>query len=69
MLFSNIHYSNDLTAPRLLSIPHRSHAVAYNNDNAQAFRTRYRDAIHPLYTPWLHAGFVLAYGLTCISLL
>ena len=43
--------------------------MAYNNDNAQAFRTRYRDAIHPLYNPWLHAGFVLAYGLTCLTLL
>ena len=43
--------------------------MAYNNDNAQAFRTRYRDAIHPLYNPWLHAAFVLAYGLTCVGLL
>ncbi|NVJ11706.1 SRPBCC family protein, partial [Myxococcus sp. AM001] len=43
--------------------------MAYNNDNAQAFRARYRAAIHPLYNPWLHAVFVLAYGLTCISLL
>ena len=43
--------------------------MAYNNDNAQAFRARYRDAIHPLYNPWLHAAFVLAYGLTCVGLL
>jgi len=43
--------------------------VAYNNDNAQAFRARYRDAIHPLYNPWLHAAFVLTYGLTCVGLL
>src|SRR3990167_484949 len=43
--------------------------MAYNNDNAQAFRTDYRAAIHPLYNPWLHAAFVLTYGLTCVSLL
>ena len=41
--------------------------MAYNNDNAQAFRRDYRAAIHPLYNPWLHAAFVLAYGLLCIG--
>ncbi|MCY1278156.1 Polyketide cyclase / dehydrase and lipid transport [compost metagenome] len=41
--------------------------MAYNNDNAQAFRTQYRAAIHPLYNPWLHAAFVLAYGAVCLS--
>ncbi|EZH77663.1 sterol desaturase [Ectopseudomonas composti] len=41
--------------------------MAYNNDNAQAFRSDYRAAIHPLYNPWLHAAFVLAYGLLCIG--
>jgi hypothetical protein len=43
--------------------------MAYNNDNAQAFRTRYRAAIHALYNPWLHAAFVLLYGVTCLVLL
>jgi len=28
----------------------------------QAFRQRYRAGISRLYNPWLHAGFVLAYG-------
>ena len=41
--------------------------MTYNNDNAQAFRSDYRAAIHPLYNPWLHAAFVLAYGLLCIG--
>lgn len=41
--------------------------MAYNNDNAQAFRSDYRAAIHPRYNPWLHAVFVLAYGLSCIG--
>ena len=36
-------------------------------DNAQAFRRDYRAAVHPLYNPWLHAGFVLAYGLLWIG--
>ena len=33
----------------------------------QAFRTRYRAGIHPRYNPWLHGGFVLAFGLLCIG--
>jgi hypothetical protein len=33
----------------------------------QAFRTRYRAGIHPLYNPWLHGGFVLFFGLLCIG--
>lgn len=41
--------------------------MPYNNDNAQAFRSDYRAAIHRLYNPWLHAAFVLAYGLLCIG--
>ncbi|MCH3084283.1 hypothetical protein K3X07_14750, partial [Listeria monocytogenes] len=28
----------------------------------QPFRQQYRAAIRPGYNPWLHAGFVLAYG-------
>ncbi|MHC8287096.1 sterol desaturase/SRPBCC family protein [Pseudomonas sp. XS1P51] len=28
----------------------------------EAFRTRYRAAIHPLYNPWLHGAFVLLFG-------
>lgn len=43
--------------------------MSYNSNNAQAFRERYREAIHPLYTPWLHAAFVLAYGATGLLLL
>jgi len=42
--------------------------MAYNNHNAQAFRSDYRAAIHPLYNPWLHAAFVLAYGLAGVIL-
>ena len=34
----------------------------------QAFRNRYRAEIHRFYNPWLHAGFVLAFGITAISL-
>lgn len=34
-----------------------------------AFRLRYRDAIHPYYNAWLHAGFVLVFGLLCIAFL
>jgi hypothetical protein len=33
----------------------------------QAFRSRYRAGIHPLYNPWLHGGFVLVFGLLCIG--
>lgn len=33
----------------------------------EAFRARYRTTIHPRYTPWLHAGFVLVYAITCIT--
>jgi len=33
------------------------------------FRAHYRAAVHPLYNPWLHGGFVLAYGMLCIALL
>jgi hypothetical protein len=28
----------------------------------EAFRARYRAAIHPLYNPWLHGAFVLLFG-------
>lgn len=34
----------------------------------QAFRTRYRADVHRFYNPWLHAGFVLVFGITAISL-
>lgn len=37
--------------------------------DTQAFRTRYRAAIHPLYNAWLHGGFVLFYGLACLFFL
>ncbi|MFW0753753.1 SRPBCC family protein [Pseudomonas sp. H11T01] len=33
----------------------------------EAFRTRYRAGIHPLYNPWLHGGFVVVFGLLCIG--
>ena len=33
----------------------------------QAFRDRYRAAIHPRYNPWLHGAFVLLFGLLAIS--
>ena len=33
----------------------------------QAFRNRYRAAIHPRYNPWLHGAFVLLFGLLAIS--
>ncbi|VVN65319.1 SRPBCC family protein [Pseudomonas fluorescens] len=36
--------------------------------STQAFRSRYRAGIHPLYNPWLHGGFVLGFGLLCIGL-
>jgi len=33
-----------------------------------AFRARYRAGIHPRYNPWLHGGFVLAFGVTVLWL-
>ncbi|UVL43044.1 SRPBCC family protein [Pseudomonas sp. B21-040] len=33
----------------------------------QAFRSRYRADIHPLYNPWLHGVFVLVFGLLAIG--
>lgn len=36
--------------------------------DTQAFRMRYRAGIHPRYSPWLHGGFVLAYGVLCLFL-
>ncbi|POA57297.1 MULTISPECIES: SRPBCC family protein [unclassified Pseudomonas] len=38
-------------------------------DTTQHFRQQYRAAVSPRYNPWLHGGFVLAYGLLCIGLL
>ncbi|MFZ6048545.1 SRPBCC family protein [Pseudomonas sp. CR3202] len=35
--------------------------------DTQAFRARYRAAIHPLYNAWLHGAFVLAYGAACLA--
>ncbi|NWL81067.1 sterol desaturase [Pseudomonas taiwanensis] len=35
--------------------------------DTQAFRDRYRAGIHPLYNVWLHGGFVLLYGATCLT--
>ncbi|MCF4997924.1 SRPBCC family protein [Pseudomonas syringae] len=34
----------------------------------EAFRSRYRAAIHPLYNPWLHGAFVLLFGLFAMDL-
>ncbi|SEN66874.1 Fatty acid hydroxylase superfamily protein [Pseudomonas sp. ok272] len=34
----------------------------------QAFRTQYRAQVHRFYNPWLHAGFVLAFGSAAIAL-
>lgn len=31
------------------------------------FRSRYRAAVHPRYNPWLHAAFVLGFGLLAIG--
>jgi hypothetical protein len=33
----------------------------------QAFRSRYRADIHPLYNPWLHGTFVLVFGVLAIG--
>ena len=33
----------------------------------QAFRSRYRAEIHPLYNPWLHGAFVLLFGVLAIA--
>ena len=33
----------------------------------EAFRSRYRSAVHPLYNPWLHGAFVLLFGTVAIS--
>ena len=33
----------------------------------EAFRSRYRAGIHPLYNPWLHGAFVLLFGLLAIA--
>ncbi|MGH8388736.1 MAG: sterol desaturase/SRPBCC family protein [Pseudomonas sp.] len=34
----------------------------------EAFRTRYRADIHPLYNPWLHGTFVTLFGITAIAM-
>jgi hypothetical protein len=34
----------------------------------EAFRSRYRADIHPLYNPWLHGIFVLVFGVVAIAL-
>jgi len=34
----------------------------------EGFRSRYRADIHPLYNPWLHGAFVLAFGTLAISM-
>ncbi|QDQ85784.1 lysoplasmalogenase [Paraburkholderia megapolitana] len=36
--------------------------------DTQAFRMRYRAGIDPRYSPWVHGGFVLAYGVLCVFL-
>ncbi|WP_095194667.1 SRPBCC family protein [Pseudomonas sp. Irchel 3A7] len=33
----------------------------------EAFRSRYRANIHPLYNPWLHGAFVLLFGILAIA--
>jgi hypothetical protein len=33
----------------------------------EAFRSRYRANIHPLYNPWLHGAFVLLFGIVAIA--
>lgn len=33
----------------------------------EMFRERYRAAVHPRYNPWLHGGFVLAFGVLAIA--
>ncbi len=33
----------------------------------EAFRSRYRAAIHPLYNPWLHGAFVLLFGIFAVA--
>ncbi|WP_207239395.1 SRPBCC family protein [Pseudomonas sp. GW456-L15] len=38
-------------------------------ETTQHFRQQYRATVSPRYNPWLHGGFVLAYGLLCIGLL
>lgn len=37
--------------------------------DVQKFRARYRSEIRPSYNAWLHAGFVLAFGLSVMALL
>ena len=34
----------------------------------QGRHSRYRAEVSPHYNPWLHAGFVLGYGVSCIAL-
>lgn len=43
-----------------ISPSHLDHDVA-------DFRARYRASISPHYSPWLHGGFVLTYGLVCMA--
>lgn len=35
--------------------------------DVDAFRTRYRAGIHPLYNAWLHGGFVFGFGFLAIA--
>ena len=68
MLILNIHYQNNAAGTRLLSIPSYRGWSTMPFDT-QPFRSQYRANISPRYNPWLHAGFVLALGLTVLAFL
>jgi len=42
--------------------------MASEEQRMQAFRSRYRTGIAKWYSPWLHAGFVLVYGVALLGL-
>ncbi|MFN3587042.1 MAG: hypothetical protein ACK4UT_06020, partial [Moraxellaceae bacterium] len=42
-------------------------ASAAMEHDVDAFRARYRAAIHPLYNAWLHGGFVFGAGLLLMA--
>ncbi|QNM97675.1 sterol desaturase/SRPBCC family protein [Chitinimonas koreensis] len=46
-------------------VSHASAPVARHD--VAGFRARYRAGVSRRYNPWLHGGFVLAYGLACIA--
>jgi hypothetical protein len=55
--------------PRIASPTAQQSLRADHVFDTQTFRKKYRANISPYYNPWLHAGFVLVFGVTLILFL